>query len=276
MSVPLVVVVYQRNCTTVAQPPGLGDFLRGCASIHQLSEKLGFELFIDFSQHPLGTYFEAPKRPPSLANTSSTALVQEFFNQRRDKIADFLAHNLHKSKPLLVASHKFPVLPLATETQLFIQQFLRPKPQIEKLVANVQTKLDLTRYCVVHVRTGDHSRSLNLDKLLNYIQDHILEDWKDQVLLLSDNSQIAERLVTALDIKHTNAVPAHTGSIAALPLKTTSQLSPDAILQDTVVDFVLMSRAAAIYAWSAYNWKSGFSGICADIFNIPCTAISLG
>lgn len=69
--------VYRTTCTTVTQPPGLGDYLRGSIALAILSYEKGFTLHLDLSHHPIGRYLI---RNPSFS--THTTEITEFFNDR--------------------------------------------------------------------------------------------------------------------------------------------------------------------------------------------------
>jgi hypothetical protein len=50
-----IVMVYQLEFIN-KKSPGLGDFLRGCFFIRQLSKILNIEFDLDISNHPISNY----------------------------------------------------------------------------------------------------------------------------------------------------------------------------------------------------------------------------
>jgi len=86
-----LVNVYQPNYVN-GNAPGLGDYLRGCFGLMQISVMLGLEFDIDLNNHPIGQYImdNPNKTPINYSNvfryhnnnwkTDSNSFLRDFIN----------------------------------------------------------------------------------------------------------------------------------------------------------------------------------------------------
>lgn len=265
MTKPLIVHTYRTSCQSVAQPPGFGDFLRGTVALFQLSRQLGFELKIDFSQHPLSRYIE-PFDGECLHDEQQ---VHEFFNSDINKLEPLLA-SLAPGNIIYLTTHAVPAFSMDSECRDFICRRIAPKAEVNSQLQLLLSELALDRYCVVHIRMGDHTFGTDITAVPAVdacLREFILPKWGKNVVLMSDNSSAKERLSAVYDIVSSTSTPVHLGQCG-------SNESPMKGILDALLDFYLMARSEEIYQYSVYPWGSGFSDMCSRIYDVPLTKIT--
>lgn len=257
---------YQPICRTVMQPPGLGDFLRGTAALYQLSRQYRTTLKIDFTSHPLAYCFEQVDSIPKRGKRK----VHEFFNQASTRLEPFVA-NPAGTRPTFVLTNAVPPQMLDDDCRTFICDRLRPTNDLKKHIISLKQQLGLERYCTLHLRMGDHQMEGEPEVpavVLTWLREQILPAWGKDVLVISDNSKIKKRLARDFGVKVTPGnKPVHLGDYRP-------QGHADPLLFDTVAEFLLMAESEQIYRFSVYSWGSGFSDICAALYQIPLDIIS--
>lgn len=288
----IIVHRYLHQCKTVAQPPGLADFLKGTLYLHQQSTRgvgdKAYDLVVDFSQHPMGI-FVIPRHEPfqeSLTNRTDVH-VEECFNQQRHVIRA-IVEGLQKQQeqsdsPVVIYavchesydqfdSHELGVLP--PDDQEYMKSVLTFHPELTDMADDIQSELELSSdYCVIHLRMGDqqsaqeHANPAQLAHVEAYIQTVIQPLWGNRILVLSDSYYTKKYLCLKYGLKCTPITPVHMGE-AAVFLNRGEVASPTAI-GHTLTEFILMSRSKTIYVYSVYGWSSGFSKVCAHIYGIP-------
>lgn len=265
MTKPLIVHTYRTSCQSVAQPPGFGDFLRGTVALFQFSRQLGFELKVDFSQHPLSGYIE----PFDWEGLQDEQQVHEFFNADIKKLEPFLA-SLAPCNTMYLTTHAVPMFSMDCECRDFICKRIAPKAEVYSQLQLLLSGLSLDRYCVVHMRMGDHTFGAEITAVPAVeacLREFILPKWGRNVVLMSDNSSAKERLSAVYDIVSSTSTPVHLGQCG-------SNESPRIGILDALLDFYLMAGSEEIYQYSVYPWGSGFSDMCSRIYDVPLIKIT--
>lgn len=262
-----VVHSYRPQCQSVSQPPGFGDFLRGSVALYQLSIKYGFNLRLDFSSHPLYDFIKHCGEDDDRNDLD----VHEFFNQRNAELESFLVGQSEMGT-IKVITHAVPHRKITGGCRQFLLKYLKPTKALTDHLSSVLTTLNLTSYCTVHFRMGDHHFGSELDlptELENWFADDILPVWGKNVLVISDNASIKKIIQKKFDIKIIDVNPVHLGQSALC------RASGEEV-RNTFSEFLLMSRSSWIYQYSIYPWGSSFSEMCAEIFDIPFERFSCG
>ncbi len=257
---------YQPECRTVTQPPGLGDFLRGSITLHQLAKRYGFILKLDFTDHPLARYFEQVDRIPKRGKLA----VNEFFNQKNVELEPFVAA-CSSVRPTFIMTHAVPFKSVDDECRAFVRNRLQPKKEMTQCVDLLKQKLGLNRYCTVHLRMGD-SQMDGQPAIPSIVSDwfrkRIIPVWGTEAVVISDNTHVKNELAREFGIKIVPDVkPVHLGECHTAGI-------PDHLIRDTLTEFMLMSQSQQIYRYSVYPWGSGFSDICSTIYQIPLAVMT--
>ncbi|MFA7062271.1 MAG: hypothetical protein WC156_15810 [Pedobacter sp.] len=236
-------------------------------ALFQLSRYLNFDLQMDFSHHPLSRYIE-PYGMPYLQDDQP---IYEFFNADINKLEPFLTDHCSYGARF-VTTHAVPLFPVDCECRDFIRNRVSPKVAVNSLLRTILSELGLDRYCVVHMRMGDHTFGANISvspTVEAYLREFILPKWGRDVLLMSDNSAIKELLSAKFSVMCLANTPVHLGQCG-------DKESPRNGVLDALLDFHLMARSEEIYQYSVYPWGSGFSDMCSRIYDVPLTKIGAG
>lgn len=283
---------YLPKCRTVAQPPGLADFLKGTAYLYQQSKKGpnpgAFEVLVDFTKHPVGIFLQPTphllKKYQEYYQRTDMEVI-ECFNQNRPVIRNIVStlQNNPETAPKLMYvvchepydnfdSNEFV---LDADDQAFMQRTLNFHDELVEECSCYQEELGILNhdYCVIHLRMGDqqscqpHAFAEQLQHVEACIRQHIVPRWGNKVLVISDNYYTKKYLCNKYDLKCTDFIPIHMGEAARF-LKRDEAASPTDIGY-TLLEFMLMSKSKTIYLHSVYGWNSGFSKLCGHIYSIP-------
>jgi len=173
-----IVHKYITYCKTVVIPPGFGDFLRGTLYLYQLSQKLGLELIIDFSSHPIGKWIVQQHRY-NLEHIQDSD-TREFFNENMCMTEKYIQDNV---SPILIC-HNWPLRPLDLLTKLYLQQIITFNESFHNEIKDELKRLKFPeKYCVIHVRTGDRNTYTISDNMEQYIINHIIPKWGNNIIV---------------------------------------------------------------------------------------------
>jgi hypothetical protein len=256
-----VVHKYIVNCKTVDLAPGLGDFLRGSLYLHQLSQKMGFELIIDFSSHPIGKWtLQQQTQDLQQIQDSDT---RELFNENMCMTEQYIQQTAY---PILIC-HNWPSRPLDSVTKEFLQKSILFNKSFQAEYEDEIKRLKLPeQYCLIHVRTGDRNSLSIPENMDQYIMNHIIPKWNRNVVVMSDNYKIKEYVTNKYNFYMTDWHPVHLGGIRSFPIYDNgSHNINDDDIKHTLMEFLIISKCKSIYAWPG----SGFAFICSLIYDIP-------
>jgi len=286
-----IVNVYQMKYKNgVAQ--GLGDYIRGCFCLMQMSAILGLKFDMDLSNHPMSKYllftgagtkyefnseeitrYENTNYIPINAKTYSKNSA-EFFLGFINYLNTYNGSGCGTNDTFFTFCHSFPIFEVQDLGRKIIRNKLAPNELMQNLVKNAMNKVGLVskQFAVIHIRSGDKymlkNEPLN-SRVVKRIVDVLSKNMKSgtKYLVLSDNNNIKIILKNAFPqiVIQLNQI-AHLGESV--------NPTDDAILA-TMLDFYLMSNAFQIISFSPYNWGSGFSQWCSVLYNIPYTQIQV-
>jgi hypothetical protein len=291
MKTNIIVQQYITECASVALPPGLGDFLRGCIYLYQQSKIYNFTLIVDFSKHPLGKYIKPYHNFPINNNIND---VLECFNENYYKVSEIINNmtNLENSVQYLITS--IPYDTITNDDINFMKNILLFDKEIYTKCDEIKKELDIISFDILQLRMGDHQcNNITFDVatyLEPYINDKLVSNKSKSLIILSDSYSAKKYYGDKYNFKYTYFKPVHLGSCSEnfkLP-EQSYKFSPnelasyDSIL-NTLVELVLMSQAKTIHHYSIYSllsnqppeWRhcSSFIRICSDIYNIPLVLI---
>ncbi len=254
---------YRTACQTVSPPPGLGDYLRGSIALGILADNNGFELRLDLSQHPARTFLRGGNadQPPDQE-------VAEFFDDRATMVMDRIAQ-MQDGESIAVLTNLLPKQEMITPK---VRQLIRDQFRVDQSIdSDAERLIESTvgqRFAIMHVRVADeHFEADNIKlRLLNrYIKRKLLPKWGKRVLVLSNNPKLKKSITAQFGLPLIDTGTVHLGKCDA----------SEADLRDTLIDFALISKASAVYSYSVYSWKSGFSRWCACLHDVPFEALEL-
>jgi hypothetical protein len=307
---PIIIHRYVNQCQTVAQPPGLADFLKGTVYLYQQSKRgqasavagqavavagqagAAFVLLVDFSHHPMGVFIQPPTRPlEHQALVAAAAPLTECFNQYRPVIRDIVAtiqQTPQNAPPVTYAICHEPydrfdenTSVLSTDDQAFMKSVLTFHEELYELADQIQEDLGIGKeYVVVHLRMGDqqsaHTTAYEeqLNDVIRCLETELIPRWGKRILVLSDSYYTKQFLKTKYGLACTDFTPVHMGESA----RFLNRGQPASLTEigHTLTEFILMSRSQAIYIYSVYGWCSGFSKLAAHIYGIPYISMTPG
>ena len=298
----IIVHRYLHKCRSVAQPPGLADFLKGTIYLYQQSQRgpnpnqKAYDLVVDFSHHPMGTFVVPSSTFPNtemyqermtrLTNRTDVH-VEECFNQHRPAIRA-IVQQFQQPQPqttIYAVCHEpydqfdsYEPTTLSPDDQDFMKSVLTFHPELVETADNIQEELGLDHnnqgFCTLHLRMGDqqsaqeNTYAAQLAHVEDYLQRVILPQWgSDRILVMSDSYYTKKYLSAKYNLICTSFTPVHMGEAAAFV--TRGEMAPPTAIGHTLTEFILLSRSKTVYVYSVYGWISGFSKVCAHIYGIP-------
>ena len=282
-----IVCVYQLQFIN-ERSPGIGDFIRGCFFVLQLSKLLNLEFELDISNHPIAKYIEnsgknpainydniefvlGQNRPPHLWQDPNKHLDFNFANQIIDKI-----NNYSFSDTYAFYTNAFPIFYNFLDTgREKIKNMIIPNTFMQEYIDTTLNEMNLTRntYATIHIRSGDqyltNSETMNIEfisKIKKHINRLIIPGKK--YLIISDSNILKIALKSYPNFYIINRKIEHLGGDNMRSTETNG-------VMNTLLDFYLMSYSNAIFALSVYTHISGFSHYCSIINKIPFNYIIL-
>ena len=290
-----IVNIYQLKYTNgIAQ--GLGDYIRGCFCLLQISLLLNLQFDMELTNHPISKYI---KREDSWIkydmdyDESKIAKYEDvnyipinskiykkdsinFFTRFINNINLLDKNVLNKSNnKYFIFCNSFPIFDnITNNNRLFIQSKLQPNEIMQQNIKSTLIKLNLVskQFAVIHIRSGDKyllkNNKLNTNavkKIIKILLTNIKMGTK--YLVLSDNNQIKLLL--------TQIFPQFIFQMSNITHLGESINQDDQSIMETLLDFYLMSNSFQIISFSPYNWGSGFSQWCSILYNIPFIKIQV-
>ena len=282
----IIIHTYSPKCKTVHLAPGLADFLRGTMYIYQESylNNKSIDLIVDFSRHPISKFLNIPRKNETIPykkilKDNHTSEIVECFHKDSYKIKNLVQHD--SNPPTRVMTFEW-YKEFNTSEQLpeylrsYMQELLDFNDDIKEdadYVLETQLKMKPNDFCVLHLRMGDHmscQESIPIPpNLETYIETEIIPVWKDKIVIMSDSFFIKNYLKIKYNLHATEFLPVHLGSTNKFLNSQSDYGTSDTDIGQTLIEFIMMSKAKQIYLYSVYDWGSGFSYICSHIYNIP-------
>lgn len=286
-----VVHKYKSRCDTVGQPPGLGDFLQGTASLHMLSLIHGFKLRLDVSDHPLGHVLSKEHECFSNDYMSYERLgEQEFFNNLRLYVANYVADFVRAGREgyVVVCSHMMVEghATIKPSTKELIQSLLMPSAPVEVECTAMMSRLHIRQgeFRIFHIRSGDRFRKWDVRELDGFVNDletkFRQQAWDDQytnpIVVMSDSYVVKKRLAERFGCLLTDVSPCHLGSqcfFDAEDDRPPSASTSDEMIKGTYLEFLIMMKASVIYTYSFYG-GSNFMRTLTQFYHVDVRQVS--
>jgi hypothetical protein len=282
-----IVNVYQLKYKN-GPAQGLGDYIRGCFCLLQISAMIGLDFDMDLTNHPMSKYLihddSSEKYSVNYDNISRYENVNYIpINAKIYKtnsynfFAEFIQNlnaidNSHKL--FFTFCHSFPIFQVQDFGRKFIRNKLLPNELMQQNIKSTLEKLELIpkRFAVIHIRSGDKYllkngklNSFVVKKIIGILSKNMKAGTK--YLILSDNNQIKMLLK--------NTFPQVVLKISKIVHLGESINPDDDSIMETLLDFYLMSNSFQIISFSPYNWGSGFSKWCSVLYKIPYIQIQV-
>lgn len=249
---------------------GLGDLLRGTIYLHQMSVRLGFDLIVDISMHPISKYLIVNKHAHAKyvnANMHKLHIV----NAHETTKFDFIYKtSLDSEEPLLICTNMFCDEPLSSECKQFMKTLLTPNETFANyMVQQNESYRVVTPYSIMHIRLGDNeffeNKSVNNSNVNDAIA--LLKRHTMPGDILLSNSYRFKQHVKALygtAIPMFNTRPLHLGELSTMFHDNVADS-----LKETLYEFFALVNASSIKTYSVYDWVSGFVKFAGLIFDVP-------
>jgi hypothetical protein len=288
MKTKCLINVYQLVYNENRLATGLGDFIRGSYFLMEFCKKYNFNYFIDFSNHPIKYFLRKYNKIQlnekikniykqinkfELDNFNPVIDNNKFINNYSNKeiyfnFVEYLSNQTKNEENIFIYTITFPNEGLINNYKKIIRNNLEPTDKMNLLV-NMKLKiLDLKKYLyeVIHIRCGDEYLSdkiIDSDKInINFILSELDElNPNKKYLLISDNNNIKsfiKKKYNFINILYHDII--HTGETREIILKQ---------LENTMLDFYLISKSKNVMSYSVYQHGTGFSKWCAFTYDIP-------
>jgi hypothetical protein len=286
-----IVIVYQLEFVN-KNSPGLGDFLRGCFFIRQLSKVLNIDFDLDISNHPISNYIINNGKNESIdynninwiegINRPDPGMLKFLDNPPNNRYFDTNFVNQIITEMNKTGTHVFPLFTnsfpifynFTDEGREFMKSRLLPNDVMNKYIDDSLHRLTLNKksYGVIHIRTGDNSitnKTVEVS-IINKIKKiiHKIINPQKNYLIISDNNCV-KLIFNNINNCHFNIT-----KVEHLGGQHNTNKNMDGI-KNTLLDFYLMSYSNSILSISIYDHISGFSKYCSEIYNIPFVNIKI-
>jgi hypothetical protein len=279
-----IINVYQNKYTNYELPIGFGDFLRGCLSMIQISKHLNIKCDIyintpinkflnNFKNNDLISINQIPIYYYTVQNTNfndsnlhNLKIYYDYNNYVNGFISFCNSKHIYDGT-LYILTNAYPITTISNDERNQVQYWIEPNNQLKNIVSNKLNEFNLTekQYDIIHIRTGDtyliNNVEIDNNKLhyiLSIIQRYINN--KQKYILISDNN-----ILNMYINKYENNIY----TIINNKIHTGNSNMNDEDIQNTLVDFYIMSKSKSILSFSTYGHGSSFSKWCAEIYDIP-------
>ena len=262
---------------------GIGDYLRGCFCLLQVSKLFGLAFDMDLKNHPMSTYLIINSEQNTYNINYSNVIKYDDANFLPGEKNTYTKNSIHflinfikemnklNAEHLYLFCHSFPIFNKINQVEKdIIKSKLIPNNELQISIDSKIERLGLIKqhFGVIHIRSGDEylfgkNKELNqikFKKITHIISKNIIPTKK--YLILSDNNQM--KIVLSNYFKNPNFI-IECNKISHLGEEKQELES----IKETLIDFFVMSQSNYILAFSPYAWGTGFSQWCAIINNIP-------
>jgi hypothetical protein len=269
---------------------GFGDFIRGCFFLVNYCYKYKYKFNI-LLNHPIALFLKQHKEVYETMTPLPILKTIEFNSytgwvpppkppngplyirsdpNKEEKFTQFLKKVPLKNNIKFVYNICFPsqIIP---ETREKLTDLFLPTEEIEKKVMKRLETCSLKRnFIVFHFRCGDASikaglktTNINFQYMFRTIQSIIRTKQtyyhSKKILIISDNNEIKKILIKKFPLLQHYIVP----------ITHTADVSSSAELENTMIDFYIMSKSLSIFSFTVYAHGSGFSKWVAELYKIP-------
>jgi len=250
---------------------GLSDFIKGTSTLYHSTVRLGVNLYVDYSKHPISNFLT---NSHCFSGSCNEEVI--YFNNKA-----FLFSNL-EIKKLLIRNDVIRILThmelsrdkITPDNTVFIKECFTPNTRLQQYIDKLKKELP-HEYNGLHIRVGDYPWGRGiiknkdfLHKTIATIEEYILSQPCDvPILLISDNKDLKDCLKLKYSHIHTVDVePIHLGELIKYPLLDKDLKKT----KGTLAEFFLFLQSKSISSFSAYNEEgTGFTTVASKIFNIP-------
>lgn len=277
-------IVYQYEYLNSEPVTGLGDFIRSCYFMNQISEKYNIEINFHINKHPIKKYLQYFENKDFISDkimknipffkTENYVYINynNIINYKYKNIDKILINYLnslqlydgnvylylinHPDQKYITDNHKEK-----------IENIFKPTNYLNDKITYAMNKINLNKnkFKVIHIRTEDEilNNNIILNNRINYIiytLRNVISQTQDDLFIISNNNYLKNILL--------HKIPKLKTIINEIS-HTADKNTNDEKLINTLKDFYIMSNSNCIYSFSVYQHGSGFSKWCATTYNIP-------
>ena len=234
---------------------GLGDFLRSCLGLYNLSRiKEDFDVIVDFSLHPIHNYIESNNHPFSSLVKSNEDNIKLVVGKH-----NVLKYIKNTDEKIIIMFGWFDLEVYDTFLESAVAEFMKklliPNPLMQNYINLKLAEIPYDDFNVIHYRLGDKQLFNNI--IDDYQLEHILTKLEKNDVLITDSHNfknfIKEKCINVFTF---DTIISHLGK-------------SNENIRDTLFEFFLILRAKKIKSYSVYNWQSGFTFAISFIYKIP-------
>jgi len=279
----IIVNVYQLKYNNNINASGIGDFIRGSYFLMQFCKKYNISYNIILSNHPISQFLDIYKnRKPLIysninkfdkTNHNPSILDNNIItNISDDSINNDFLYYLSKQKVFNKSIYtyiiSYPTNVIDQEYKDIMKKIFKPTNELSLLVDIKLTNLKLVKYnyTIIHIRYGDNyliesDQTINKNHFITILSELKKLDSSKTYLLISDNNIIKKKIIKYYPFIKTDFCEiTHTGEGVDININK---------LQNTMLDFYLISYAEKVFAFSIYEHGTGFSKWISETYNIP-------
>ena len=287
LSCDCIINVYQLVYNENKIATGLGDFIRGSYFLIEFCKKYNFKYFIDLSNHPIKFFLKKYnkinlsekikniyKKINKFEETNFNPIIDKnnfIINCPKKEIyfnfCKYLNNEKTYDRNIFIYSITFPNEGFINNFKEIMRNIFEPTNQMELLV-NIKLKmLNLKPYTyeIIHLRCGDdfifNSGNKKLENFNFILSEFDKLNPNKKYLLIADNNFVKNFIKEKYNfINILNHQIVHTGENREIIIKN---------LENTMLDFYLISKSKNVMSYSVYQHGSGFSKWCAFTYDIP-------
>lgn len=257
-----IIQVWTQECVNVQTGQdnlywGFGDIIRSTIFLHQYCFKKGYHLIVDHQFHPVSEFLiQSEHRYTQLIrdNRQNIPFVP------RGEVIPFIESS--ENQIVFLFASEFCLEKISQDTKQFIKSILTPNSAMTKLIADYREKLP-DRYSILHCRLGDSfmnkkDEQVVIQKHVNIVQKHI----NSKSLLVTDSKDLKKK------VKNQGIA-----NILDLKIGHLGYCKDSSIVQDTLVEFFLITGATKIKTYSVYPWISSFVYWISKVYDIPLKSV---
>lgn len=264
----IVVHRYLKKCKTNIYPPGLADFLRGSLTLISLAEYFDYSFYFDASSHPFFKCLKPSNYFAKIENSLETLEIIPPIDE--ESIKNNLLKLFYSKNNFILITNKDAITPINENHINIIREILTPSETLQNKIDQFLKNSINTNYpyIVCHFRLGDNfmGKGNHIDQTqFEYLKQYILiiieensDIPKENIIVISDCYDFKIRL-KEYNITISDFFPIHMG------IDSDSEMDH---IENTMIEFFVMSKAKHIYTFSNYS-SSGFSSIINKIFTVP-------
>jgi hypothetical protein len=223
---------------------------------------------LNVSNHQISSYIDAYSEPivgikPHLITFSGTqGNVNDIIYSESIAYPVFKSFVDSNDTCIYVTTNLFYDIAQVTEAD---KEFICSSLKFKQSYYDIANKsIPLESYNIIHIRCNDEyfNKEFYSDKLMAEIAKL---QWGPNTVILSNNSYITKKIHNLFGYLYRDIIPIHSGN----------NISSSDKFTDTILDYILLTKASKIHCFSYYHHGSGFSEQCAVLYTIPYVRIFL-